>query len=404
MKILIATSGSRGDVQPSQALGLGLIKAGHSVRLAAPPDFAESSRALGLEFVPVGSNSRAVIKEHFKHQYKNPITAIPKHRRMFAFELKSAVEPLLNSAADVDMVLGSSLQLMAHAVARYHKLPYRYFFPTLTVLPATDYPPWALPIFGLGKGINKILWWGVNQAFNDLSRTELRPELARLGLRVNDSSRYVFSNRPIVTVDKCLNKISAENPYRAVQTSALTLPPQKPLSNKLEQFLQDGTPPVYFGFGSMHAANNTRFSRGLVGAIKELGIRAIISRGWGDIAKGVSEESIFIADDEPHELLFPRCSCIVHHCGAGTTAAALRSGVPQLAVPHVLDQPHTAMRLFKIGTSARPLLATRLNTKRLIGRLKIILEQESFKYRARELRDELLDTNGVSETIKEILG
>ena len=135
----------------------------------------------------------------------------------------------------------------------------------------------------------------------------------------------------------------------------------------MEDFLSSGEPPVYFGFGSMRSTEGA--SRVCVEAARALGVRAIISQGWGNLRPIDTGSDCLAVDDLSHEKLFPRVSAIVHHGGAGTTTAAAGAGKPQVIVPHLYDQFFWAHRaqVLGIGASApaRPDLTTDASTAAL---------------------------------------
>ncbi|HEY4219765.1 MAG TPA: glycosyltransferase, partial [Myxococcota bacterium] len=130
------------------------------------------------------------------------------------------------------------------------------------------------------------------------------------------------------------------------------------LPGDLAQFLDDGEPPVYVGFGSMPLADRARLTRTVVDAVALAGVRAVVSRGWGGLGDddvSLPSERVFVAGSVPHGALFPRVRCVVHHGGAGTTQTAARAGVPQVLVPHGFDQPYWALRAHAVGLAPKAL-------------------------------------------------
>src|SRR5439155_25864439 len=98
---------------------------------------------------------------------------------------------------------------------------------------------------------------------------------------------------------------------------------------RLSDFLEAGPPPVYVGFGSMHNRDAERVTELVVEALKLSGQRGILFTGWNGLGAVAGSDRLFaLESDTPHDWLFPRMAAVVHHGGAGTTAAALRAGVP----------------------------------------------------------------------------
>lgn len=117
----------------------------------------------------------------------------------------------------------------------------------------------------------------------------------------------------------------------------------------LHRFLECGTPPIYFGFGSMAGDDPTRTAREVIKALKAIGQRGVLARGWGGLQAGDAPEHVHLIDEAPHSWLFPRCAAVVHHGGAGTTREGLRWGKPTLIRPVFGDQPFWGRRVEATG-------------------------------------------------------
>ena len=135
---------------------------------------------------------------------------------------------------------------------------------------------------------------------------------------------------------------------------------------ELVRFLEAGPPPVFIGFGSMPNFKPAETTAMLIQAVERSGQRAILQSGDARLGEGVvSSERIFLAGEIPHSWLFARVAAIMHHGGAGTTAAAFRAGAPQIIVPHMLDQPFWAERAYELGVSPKPFRAGQLSVDRV---------------------------------------
>ena len=134
-----------------------------------------------------------------------------------------------------------------------------------------------------------------------------------------------------------------------VQTGAWMLPDPTPLPDELESFLDEGAPPVYVGFGSMPMSASKDVARVVIEAIRAQGRRAIVSRGWADLALIDDRDDCFVVGEVNQQALFRRVGAVVHHGGAGTTTTAACAGVPQIVVPQIADQAYWAGRLAELG-------------------------------------------------------
>eukprot|EP00026_Physarum_polycephalum_P013398 Phypoly_transcript_13793.p1 GENE.Phypoly_transcript_13793~~Phypoly_transcript_13793.p1 ORF type:complete len:264 (-),score=47.58 Phypoly_transcript_13793:141-932(-) len=176
-----------------------------------------------------------------------------------------------------------------------------------------------------------------------------------------------------------------------------------PLRTDLEHFVNNGLPPVYLGFGSMPAPNPQKLIDITSQVISHLGIRGVLVAGWTVITHEMKEEltkaGIFVTESVPHEWLMPRCSCIVHHGGVGTTAAALRSGVPQVVCPVYLDQPFWGTRMQNLGVAPAPIPFQKLTTPSLVGAIKKVFSSDSMKARAKQIAAEIAQVDGTKNAV-----
>ena len=127
---------------------------------------------------------------------------------------------------------------------------------------------------------------------------------------------------------------------------------ERPLPAELVAFLDAGTPPVYVGFGSMPMHASTDVAQVAIEAIRAQGRRAVVLRGWADLALIDDRDDCFAVGEVNHQALFSRVAAVVHHGGAGTTTTATRAGAPQVVIPQATDQPYWAGRVAELGIGA----------------------------------------------------
>jgi vancomycin aglycone glucosyltransferase len=162
-----------------------------------------------------------------------------------------------------------------------------------------------------------------------------------------------------------------------------------PLPEKLERYLAAGPAPVFLGFGSMADPDPAATTRRLLEAIEALGCRALISHGWAGLGEVPLPEHVMALGDVSHARLFPRVAAVVHHGGAGTTHSAARAGVPQVVIPHMLDQFYFARRVHELGVGPPAIPRKRLTVARLVETLRATLDNEQLAHRAAQLGSEL---------------
>ena len=171
-------------------------------------------------------------------------------------------------------------------------------------------------------------------------------------------------------------------------------------SPSLEQFLEEKQRPIVFSFGSMAGGNAERITRIFLDAVAETGQPAIIQRGAANFDTKQHPESVLFVDYVPHQYLFARASCVVHHGGAGTTAAACYAGVPSIVVPHIGDQHYWGYRLHKIGVAPKPLPWSKLTAARLVNRIREATTSQSMAIKVGECASRMRQEGGVNEAVR----
>jgi sterol 3beta-glucosyltransferase len=167
-------------------------------------------------------------------------------------------------------------------------------------------------------------------------------------------------------------------------------------SAELLAFLQHGPPPLYVGFGSMASEDPGRMEAIVVEALEQTGQRAILASGWGGLPSSALPPGLISVDYIPHEWLFGRVSGAVHHGGAGTTAAALRAGIPSIIIPFFADQFFWGRRLHERGLSPRPIPRTDLSAQRLACSIREIVGDGGMRERCRAAGEAIRSERGVA--------
>ncbi|MGL4608331.1 MAG: glycosyltransferase [Trueperaceae bacterium] len=166
-------------------------------------------------------------------------------------------------------------------------------------------------------------------------------------------------------------------------------------SKELQDFLASGPAPVYIGFGSMgNTATAEATTDVLLETLKRTGQRGVLAKGWGGMknVEGLSDR-VFMLEEAPHSWLFPKMAAVVHHGGAGTTAAGLRAGVPNIVIPHALDQFAWGQRVYELGVGPKPVPKKKLSVDRLSEAIQQALNPEKQKA-AKQLGQKIQSENG----------
>jgi sterol 3beta-glucosyltransferase len=167
----------------------------------------------------------------------------------------------------------------------------------------------------------------------------------------------------------------------------------------LMEFLQAGPPPVYVGFGSMSNRKPEETADLVLQALARTRQRAIILSGWSGLHKADLPPSVFMLDSIPFSWLFPRVAAIVHHGGAGTTAAGLRAGVPSIVVPFFGDQPFWGQRVAELGVGPEPIPRKKLTVERLAQAIHQALTDQTMRQRAANLGSKIQAEDGIARAV-----
>jgi UDP:flavonoid glycosyltransferase YjiC (YdhE family) len=388
MKFALAIHGSRGDVEPFAAVGLELQRRGHDVRMAVPPNmlgFVESAR---LDAVAYGPSSQAVNEEDFVRNFWNISTPVKVVRagKYYLGEVWPEMSTTLTSMAEgTDLLLtGMVQQGLAINVAEYHGIPLAelHFFPVRVngqILP-------VLPSPLIRSGISALWWahWRMTKKTEDDQRR-------RLGLpkAIGPSTQRIIErgSLEIQAYDELFFPgLAAEwaqwNGQRPF-VGALTMNVSTEADDEVSSWCAAGTPPIYFGFGSMPVRSFSATVAMISAACAELGARALIYSGAHDVDGIPRSDHVMIAGAMNHATIFPACRAVVHHGGAGTTAAGMRAGVPTLVLWVTADQPIWAAQVkrLKVGSAQRFSGTTK---KSLVAGLRRIMNPQ-YVARAREV-------------------
>lgn len=394
MRIVIASAGSTGDVAPYTGVAATLAGRGHDVVVTAARDVAHLVTAAGLAVAELPISARDQL---------DGFTPMPGLRgqlagmQWLADKGKEQAEPIARALLEIlrgaDAVVLSPLMIVGMQLAEGLGIPSAGLY-LQPMTPTRAYGPSALGLPSLGGPLNKAIGdWFLDTAARphwplvQRLRSELglpaapppgryRRESMREGWPLlHGFSRHVVRHEPdwpanVRTVGYC---------WPATDLSWRPEP-------ALEAFLAAGPAPIVVSFGSAPFGDPAQARRTVVDAARRAGVRVVLQAGWArlDEAEG-SYDDVLAVGHVPHDWLLPRAAAVVHHCGAGTTAAGLRAGIPAVAVPVMLDQPFWAKRLYGLGVAPPPIPAARLDVDRLATALTAVTTDPSYRDRAGEL-------------------
>lgn len=415
MRITILTVGSRGDVEPYVALGVGLQTAGHTVRLATHSHFDAFVRNRGLGFMPVEGDPLAILENETGQRWlesgRNPYAFV---RRML-----DAIRPIawqiLNdywkACQDADLILYSVLAAVAaNSISEKLRLP-AYPAYLQHVHPTRSYPsPMAMPLLRLGGIYNRLtyplgeqfIWHLVRPLINQwreqnlaLPRFSWKSPLQKI-LKRRALCLYGFSPAVLPKPPDWGDDVHITG-YWFIRKPEDWQPPAR-----LIDFLDSGPPPVSIGFGSMTGRKPEELTEIALGALAKSRHRGVLLTGWGGLSEADLPDDVFKIESAPHDWLFPRMSAVVHHGGTGTTAAGLRAGIPSIVVPFFGDQPFWGWRVTELGVGPKPIPRKRLSIGRLAAAITEATSSTEMQHRAAALGEKIQVEDGVAQAVATI--
>lgn len=400
MRVTILTLGSRGDVQPFLAFGLGLAQAGHEVRIATHPKFEPLSRAVGLAFAPLaeGRVSRGPDTEEGRRWMDSGSRRLPTWVGFLKDARSVARQRLADAVAAceaADAIIASNL-----ATLLGWQMSDRLGIPLVRALlnpPSRLAHGRARPASAAAR---QAIWLSARPWLRSVQRgAGLPPRLPfrePIGIMCRDRVPvlYPFSPSVVSRPADSGDRVDVTGYWFLDQS----LDPDPPPG--LADFLAAGPPPVCIGFGSLLDPDPAASTRIVIEALSRANMRGVIVRGQFGFGGSDFPEGVYAVDTVSHDWLFPRCACVVHHAAGGTTAAAVRAGVPSVPVPHMSDQFWWARRIHELGVGAAPIPRRRLSAPRLAAAILAASGDHSMRGRAASLGRRIRTEDGVARGVE----
>ena len=396
MKFVLASYGSRGDIEPCAAVGRELMRRGHEVRMAVPPNLVGFVESAGLAAVAYGPDSQTALDAAFVRnllkdfprnlwRIRNLIRSWRETRELVTrcWEEMSTTLTSLADGADL-LFTGLIFEKLAANVAEYYDIPLAtlHYFPVranghlVPILPS--------PLIRSATRVFFWLYWRRSKTVEDAQRRELGlpkatgPWQRRIAERGSlEIQAYDAVSFPGLAAEWA--KWGGRRPFVGTLTMELTTD----ADDEVASWIAAGTPPIYFGFGSIPVESAADTVAMISAACAQLGERALVCSGWSDFSHVPRFDHVKVVGAVNFAAAFPACRALVHHGAAGTTAAGLRAGVPTLILWTLADQAiwGAQIKRLKVGTARRFLSTTK---ESLVADLRRILAPQ-YVTRAREI-------------------
>lgn len=433
LNVVIHVVGSRGDVQPFVALGKVLKDTyGHRVRLATHPNFKDFVQENGLEFFSIGGDPSQLMAFMVKNpslvpSFNSIVRGDVRQRRRdvaeyiqgcwrSCYQAGDGMTPLTSDNKDngsetagrpfiADCIIANppsfahihcaeKLGIPLHIMFTMPYSPTQAFPHPLANIQSSDADPHVTNYISYAM-IEVLSWQGLGDIVNRFRKKCLgldpvtsmwAPGMLQ---RLKVPHTYCWSPALIPKPKDWAAHISISGFY------FLNLASKYTPSDELQAFLNAGPPPVYIGFGSIVLNDPDGMTQLIFEAVKKTGQRVLLSKGWGGMGadKLTIPDNIHMLGNVPHDWLFKHVTCVVHHGGAGTTAAGISAGRPTLVVPFFGDQAFWGAMIARAGAGPDPIPHKQLTADNLADAINFCLKPESLE-RAKELADKIAAERG----------
>ncbi|KAJ3323240.1 Sterol 3-beta-glucosyltransferase [Boothiomyces sp. JEL0866] len=405
MHITCLTIGTRGDVQPYIALCKGFMNDGHTCRIATHDEYREWIEGFGIEFSSVKGDPAELMQLCVDY---GGITVgfIREALNKFTGWIDELLASCYEACQGTDLLIESPTAFGGIHVAEKLQIPFFSAFP-MPWTRTSAYPhPFAVPDKDMGKTYNymshamieQVLWKGVVGQLNTWRKNMLGLVPLPYALEAKKTPfLYSFSPSVVPQPADWPDWIHTCGYWFLDNPEHNWTPPES-----LMEFINNGPPPVYIGFGSIIVQDPDEMTRVVIEAVLKSGVRAILSKGWsargqtGPAAKIDYPPSIYPLDRVPHDWLFPKCAGVVHHGGAGTTAAGLRAGRPTIVKPFFGDQFFWGDRIHDLGIG---LCLRKFTVDTFASALTAITSDEVMREKAAKIGSSIQKENGVRTAI-----
>ncbi|KAJ5159510.1 uncharacterized protein N7482_006514 [Penicillium canariense] len=430
LNIAIHIVGSRGDVQPFIAIAKVLSQPpySHRVRICTHPVFKNFVESNGLEFFSIGGDPATLMAYMVKNPGLMPgkeswkSGEVGKRRAEIAQILegcwRSCIEPgngmdggqegsgagshfvadaiIANPPSYAHLHCAEKLRIPLHMVFTMPWSPTQYFPHPLAAIERSKSDP-SFANYMSYTLMELLAWEGLGDVINGFRMKTLHLDaISPLWGHMLLSRRkvpftYTWSSALIPKPPDWGSHINIS------AFSFLSAPSSYQPPDALAEFLKAGPPPVYIGFGSIVVEKPKELTDIVFGAVKRLGIRALVSQGWGGLGGEEAPEGVFLLGDCPHDWLFQYVSCVVHHGGAGTTAIGIAMGKPTVIVPFFGDQPFWGAMIYRAGAGPEPVPYKKLTAEILAENISKALGSD-IERAVGEMSAKIAQENGAVDT------
>jgi UDP:flavonoid glycosyltransferase YjiC (YdhE family) len=413
MRVVIIAAGTWGDVRPNGVVAQALQEAGYEVLLVAAEPFQQWVQARGVPFSGLSVNIQAILDLLVSSDsgFIATVRTLRTINRLFApatMQMGKEIASVIREG-DALLMIESGLGLLNGIVERNKtRLIHINMQP---FVPTSEFPGMGLPVL---PG-----WMPMRKAYNRMSYdvvrrggwsmmgqrgNQLRADYLSLAKQTWTKHRAMLDSTPslLLVSRHVVPQPSDWAAQHCVTGYVFDDDNTWKAPEDLLNFLAEGEKPVYIGFGSMRVKKPEATTRLVLEAVRRSGKRTVLLSGWAGMSMSDLPKNVFLLNYAPHRWLFPQTAAVIHHGGAGTTAAGLAAGVPTIVVPILADQPFWARRVYELGVGTKPIPHAKLTVDELAAAIDEATSNRALQDKAAELGKKIMAEDGLAETVKAI--
>ncbi|MBL8156899.1 MAG: glycosyltransferase family 1 protein [Anaerolineae bacterium] len=410
-RILIITIGSRGDIQPFVALGKSLQIAGYEVALQTPETYKPFVQGYELPYLYMNNDFMKLTESQAGQAATDGGSKLDLMKQVMPV-LRQMLEDEWQGARDFqpDAIICHPKSLGGYHLAEKLGIPFFQALALPLFTPTSAYPTPIMSGIRLGGRFNRFSYrlMALSTAPYVGIINDFRVKTLGLTKRGRFASELMKPNGEPVPMLYAYSPhvlpVPQDYPSHVHVTGYWFLDRNEDWqpSDDLVRFLESGTPPVYIGFGSMSGTRAPERTRIVLAALAKTGQRGLLASGWGGLKASDLPANVFMLEQAPHDWLFPRVSAVVHHGGAGTTAAGLRAGKPAVIVPFIADQPFWGKVVHELGVGVEPIPQKKLTLEALSAAISQAVNDADMRRRAEAVGEKVRAENGTGNAMKVI--
>jgi UDP:flavonoid glycosyltransferase YjiC (YdhE family) len=383
MRIVLSPMGTTGDIRPFAALYMSLRKLGNEVTMVVPKNGENLCKKFNINYKVIDLDYREFIS------IIDTKPSLSQLINMLDREISSPFKVLKDLAANADFILGSARNYAVQPIAELYNIPYFQVWHTPQVLESRQHTPWRFTRQNNPAWLNLLLWKIHNIKENRIGSKFVNKNRESLGLQKISDFAALNRENIILVADRTLAPVPADVKANYIQMDYWNLYETEELDKALVEFINAGSKPLFFSFGSGADSNREQTAEIIEKIADALDIRVVIQEGWAGLGNKVKSARVKVIDAAPHYKLFPHMTAAVHLGGAGTVHTAALAGIPQIIIPQYGDQFYYGERVKSLHLGPTLIPKAKLNMENLKEAINHAVSDKEIKENVTRVSDTL---------------